>query len=234
VALIVLLAHMGSFVPAREARIGVVDAIFTRIGSGDILALGVSTFMNEMLDVANMLSNATERSLIVLDEVGRGTSTYDGIAISKALVEYISTRLRAKTLIATHYLELTDLEGKLRGVRNYHLAVGEDGDSITFLYTLVPGKAKGSFGIEVARMSGLPEEMIERAREILATLEDRSIPVLEETFRRSERAMEELEISNLLEEILSVDIASITPLQALIKLAEVKEKLLRIKGSGKS
>ena len=229
VALIVLLSHMGSFVPAKKARIGNVDALFTRIGSGDLLAMGVSTFMNEMLDVANMLSNATERSLIILDEIGRGTSTYDGIAISKALIEYISQKLGARTLLATHFLELTELEGKVKGVKNYHMAVSEDERGIVFLYTLVPGRAKGSFGVEVARMAGLPKELIERAREILLGLEDRSLPLLEETLRKSEESMEMAEIRSIIEEILSIDVASTTPLQALLKLAEIKERLSKVK-----
>ncbi len=228
-ALLVLMAHMGSFIPAKSAKVGNVDAIFTRIGSGDILALGVSTFMNEMLDVANMLSNATEKSLIVLDEIGRGTSTYDGIAITKALVEYISKKLKARTLLATHFLEITELEGKLNGVKNYHMAVSEDSKGIVFLYTLVPGKAEGSFGVEVAKMAGLPQELIERARDILLSLEDRSIPVLEETFRKSERVIEEKEVEEVIDEIASLDIANMTPLQALIKLSELKEKIIGIK-----
>ncbi len=231
VALIVLLAHMGSFVPAKEARIGNIDALFTRIGSGDVLAMGVSTFMNEMLDVANMLSNATSRSLIVLDEIGRGTSTYDGIAISKALVEHISERLGARTLLATHFLELTELEGRVKGVKNYHMAVSEDDRGIVFLYTLVPGRAEGSFGIEVAKMAGLPQGLIDRAREILLTLEDTVIPVLEETFKKSEENLEMAEIRSILDEILSIDVANITPLQALIKLAEIKERIAKVRNS---
>jgi len=232
VALIVLLAHMGSYVPAKEASVGLVDAVFTRIGSGDVLALGVSTFMNEMLDVANMLSSATDRSLIVLDEIGRGTSTYDGIAISKALIEYIAHRLGSRTLVATHFLELTELEGRVRGVKNYHMAVSEEGNRITFLYTLVPGKAEGSFGVEVAKMAGLPDDLIERAREILASFEDRSLPVLEETFRRSSEIIEENEIRKLIEEIASLDIGNTTPLQALLKLSELKEKLSELRRRG--
>ncbi len=229
VALLILLAHMGSYVPAREASVGLVDAVFTRIGSGDVLALGVSTFMNEMLDVANMLSNATDRSLIVLDEIGRGTSTYDGIAISRALIEYIAQKLGSRTLVATHFLELTELEGKVRGVRNYHMAVSEEESRITFLYTLVPGRAEGSFGVEVAKMAGLPDELIERAREILSSFEDRSLPVLEETFRKSSEIIEENEIRSLIEEIVSLDIGNTTPLQALIRLSELKEKLSEFK-----
>ena len=230
VALLTILAHMGSFLPAKRAEVGLVDAVFTRIGSGDLLAMGVSTFMNEMLDVSALLSGATERSLIILDEVGRGTSTYDGIAITKALVEYISRRIKAKTLLATHFLEITELEGKVEGVRNYHMAVSRDGEKITFLYTLVPGKAEGSFGIEVARMAGLPPELIERAYEILASLEDRSLPLLEETFARSERRMEEEAYEEVISRILSTDIANTTPLQALLLLSELKEKIQRVKG----
>ncbi len=176
-ALIVILSHMGSFVPAKRVKVGSVDAVFTRIGSGDVLAMGVSTFMNEMLDVANMLSNATRKSLIILDEIGRGTSTYDGIAITKALVEFISSKLGARTLLATHFLEITELEGRVRGVKNYHMSVSEEEGGIVFLYTLSPGRAEGSFGVEVARMAELPQELVERAKEILTSLEDRTLPV---------------------------------------------------------
>ena len=232
VALIVILAQMGSFVPAKRAKIGVVDAVFTRIGSGDVLALGVSTFMNEMLEVANILSNATERSLIVLDEVGRGTSTYDGIAISKAVVEYIAKEIKARTLVATHFLELTDLESEVPGVANYHMAVSEEDERVIFLYTLVRGKAEGSFGVEVARMAGVPEKVIRRAREILRTLENRDIPVLEETLRRSEEKIREREREEIIRMLEEVDIANTTPLQALMKLAEMKERISRIKEKG--
>ncbi|MDQ7039043.1 MAG: DNA mismatch repair protein MutS [Aquificota bacterium] len=229
VALIVILAQMGSFVPAKKARIGVVDAVFTRIGSGDVLALGVSTFMNEMLEVANILSNATERSLIVLDEVGRGTSTYDGIAISRAVVEHITREIGARTLVATHFLELTDLEREVPGVVNYHMAVSEEGDRVVFLYTLVRGRAEGSFGVEVAKMAGVPEKVTRRAKEILMTLENRDIPVLEETLRRSEEKIKEREAEEILRMLEETDIANLTPLQALIKLAEMKERLSRIR-----
>ncbi|NPA41417.1 MAG: DNA mismatch repair protein MutS [Aquificae bacterium] len=228
VAVLVLMAHMGSFIPAKKARIGTVDAIFTRIGSGDILALGVSTFMNEMLDVANMLSNATSKSLIILDEIGRGTSTYDGIAISKALAKYISQNLKAKTLLATHFLEITELEGKVHGVKNYHMAVSEEGGKINFLYTLVPGKAKGSFGIEVAKMAGLPKELIEEARNILNQLEKPEVHVLEETFKRSEEQIEREKLERILNEIASIDIGNTTPLQALITLSRLKEEVLSL------
>ena len=228
-AVLVLMAHMGSFIPARSARIGVVDAIYTRIGSGDLLAMGVSTFMNEMLDVASMVSNATRRSLMVLDEIGRGTSTYDGIAITKALVEYISSNLKSRTLLATHFLELTDLEGRVKGVKNYHMAVSEDKGEVVFLYTLAEGRSEGSFGIEVARMAGLPEELINRAREILRTLGDESIPVLEETFRKSEEALTQEGVDEIVRFVQNIDIANTTPLEALIKLSKLKEMVANIR-----
>ncbi len=250
VAIIFLLAQMGSFVPASEAKISVADAIFTRIGSGDILALGVSTFMNEMYEVANILNNATERSLIVLDEVGRGTATYDGIAVATAVAEYIAKRLKARTLFATHYHELTELEGKVEGVVNYHMEVRETPEGgIEFLYSLKRGAASKSFGVAVAKMAGLPEEVVKRAEEILKTLEgerrnefttlegtDKEQSQLEcdrkpdygekevktptdgkvdgETLKRFE------ELKKLLSE---VDIAKTTPLEALLKLAQLKE-----------
>ncbi|NPA13837.1 MAG: DNA mismatch repair protein MutS [Aquificae bacterium] len=171
-AIIFLLAQMGSFVPASEAKLSIVDAIYTRIGSGDILALGVSTFMNEMYEVANILTHATEKSLIVLDEVGRGTATYDGIAVATAVAEYIAKKIKARTLFATHYHELTELEGKVEGVVNYHMEVREtpEGD-IEFLYSLKRGPANKSFGVNVAKMAGLPPEVVERAKEILSLLE---------------------------------------------------------------
>ncbi len=229
VALIVILAQMGSFVPARNVKIGVVDAVFTRIGSGDILAMGVSTFMNEMLEVASILSNATDKSLIVLDEVGRGTSTYDGIAISKAIVEHIAKELKARTLVATHFLELTDLEGTVPGVVNYHMAVSEEKGRVVFLYTLMRGRAEGSFGIEVAKMAGVPERITERAKEILRSLEGRDIPVLEETFRRSEERIRERELEEILRMLDEIDVANTTPLQALMKIAQMKEVVSRIR-----
>ncbi len=231
VAVLVLMTHMGSFLPVKRAKIGTVDAIFTRIGSGDLLAMGVSTFMNEMLDVANMLSNATRKSLIVLDEIGRGTSTYDGIAISKALIEHLSG-LGIRTLLATHFLELTELEGKVKGVRNYHMSVSEKGEGVTFLYLLSPGKAKGSFGIEVAKMAGLPEEVIKRARDILLRLEDKGLRTLEETYERSNEKLEREEIESLLRKIASVDIGNTTPLEALLLLAELKEKVHNLMKKG--
>ena len=238
VGVLTLLAHIGSFLPVDYARIPLVDGIFTRIGSGDVLALGVSTFMNEMLEVANILNNATEKSLIILDEVGRGTSTYDGIAISKAIVKYISEKVKAKTLLATHFLELTELEGKVEGVKNYHMEVEKNKGEIRFLYILKEGKAEGSFGVDVARLAGLPEEVISEARGILKELEKRSeakpklkqevLPYLEETFKRSGEIEKLVKYEELLKEIEEIDIGNTTPVQALLILSELKEKVKKL------
>ncbi len=223
-ALLTLLAHMGSFLPCKSAEVGLVSSIHARVGSGDILALGVSTFMNEMLEVSSILHNADERSLIVLDEVGRGTSTYDGIAISRAIAEYILENIKARTLIATHYLELTEINK--RGVKNYHMAVSKDGEDINFLYLLRPGRAEGSFGVRVAKKAGLPEKVIKRAEEALLELEaSKTLPVLERVYEESQKEEER----HLLEELMELDIANLTPLQALIKLAELKEKAISLR-----
>ncbi len=174
VALIAILAHVGSFVPARAARISLLDRVFTRVGAGDDLARGRSTFMVEMQEAANILNNATSKSLIVLDEIGRGTSTFDGISIAWAVAEYLHNvpRVKAKTLFATHYHELTDLAITLDGVKNYTVQVREHGDSVVFLRRIVPGTADKSYGIHVARLAGMPGEVIERSKEILANLEE--------------------------------------------------------------
>ncbi len=224
VALLTLMAHMGSFIPCKRAKIGMVDAIFTRIGSGDILALGVSTFMNEMLDVAGILNNATEKSLIVLDEVGRGTSTYDGIAIAKAVLEYIAKKIKARTLFATHFLEVTRLADSIKSIKNYRMAVRREEKEINFLYTLEEGVAEGSFGIDVAKSAGLPEEVIKKAQSILETLytdsDEKDIEVLEKTFNVSK-------LEDLIKRIAEVDIANITPVKALLILNELKEEAVR-------
>jgi DNA mismatch repair protein MutS len=174
VALIVLMAQIGSFVPAEEAHIGLADRIFTRVGAQDDIATGRSTFMVEMEETANILNHATKRSLIILDEIGRGTSTYDGLAIARAVVEYIHNAPRlggAKTLFATHYHELTELEKVLPRVRNYNVAVHEDGERVIFLHKIVPGGADRSYGIHVARLAGLPRAILRRAEDILHDLE---------------------------------------------------------------
>ena len=174
VALIAIMAHLGSFVPARAAKISLLDRVFTRVGAGDDLARGRSTFMVEMQETANILNNATEKSLIVLDEIGRGTSTFDGISIAWAVAEYLHnvTRVKAKTLFATHYHELTDLAITLNGVKNYTVQVREYGDSVVFLRRIAPGTADKSYGIHVARLAGMPDEVINRSNEILANLEE--------------------------------------------------------------
>ncbi len=225
-ALLCILAHMGSFVPARRARIGLISSIYSRIGSGDVLALGISTFMNEMLDVANILNNADERSLIILDEVGRGTSTYDGIAISWAIAEHILKHIRARTLLATHFLELTRLEKEFPQVKNYHMEVEKRGKEINFLYTLKRGSAESSFGINVAKMAGLPQSVIDRAYQVLEGFTLRQpdhTPYLEEVYRKSLQKEEEDMLRMLTQRIESVDLVNTTPLQAMLLLAELKE-----------
>jgi DNA mismatch repair protein MutS len=227
VALIVLMAQIGSFVPAREARIGIVDRIFTRIGAQDEIAAGQSTFMVEMVETANILHHATPKSLLILDEIGRGTSTYDGISIAWAVVEYIHNHpnLRSRTLFATHYHELTELERLLPKVRNYNVAVAEEGGKVIFLHKIVPGGADRSYGIHVAQLAGLPKPVIHRAEEILKELESNSHPV---TIRpRAPKAVQLPLFSPshpVLEELKSLDIDSMTPLEALNKLYELKRK----------
>ena len=173
-ALITLMAQMGSFVPAKHARIGLVDKVFTRVGASDNISSGESTFMVEMTEAANILNHATPRSLIVLDEIGRGTSTFDGVSIAWAVAEYLhdNPKVAAKTLFATHYHELTDLALTLPGVKNYSVLVRERNDQIAFLRKIVPGAADKSYGIQVARLAGLPDEVIDRAKEVLSNLEE--------------------------------------------------------------
>jgi DNA mismatch repair protein MutS len=175
VALIVLMAQMGSFVPAKTARIGIVDAIFTRAGAEDRISQGLSTFMVEMTETARILQGATSRSLIILDEIGRGTSTYDGVSIAWATAEYIAKYIKGRTLFATHFHELTALEGLVEGVFNLTVAVDDSGGNPVFLYRVVPGRAARSYGIEVARWAGIPRWVIVRAKEILGQLENRDM-----------------------------------------------------------
>jgi DNA mismatch repair protein MutS len=175
VALISLMAHIGSYVPATSAKISLIDKIFTRIGASDDLSMGQSTFMVEMSEVSHILNNATNDSLIILDEIGRGTSTFDGLSIAWSVIEYISKNLTAKTLFSTHYHELTELEGLLNGTKNYKVSVKEFNNSIIFLRKIVRGGASRSFGIEVASLAGLPEDVITRARNILHILEENDL-----------------------------------------------------------
>ena len=184
-ALIVLMAQIGSFIPADSANIGIVDRIFTRVGASDDLASGQSTFMVEMTEVANILRNATSNSLLILDEIGRGTSTFDGLSIAWAVVEHISNPklLGAKTLFATHYHELTELEGKLDNVSNYCIAVKEKGDDVVFLRKIVKGGADKSYGIQVAKLAGLPESVLARAKEIVNELSDLDLSDIAQSYR---------------------------------------------------
>ncbi len=170
-ALLTILAQMGSFVPASEARIGLADRIFARVGASDELARGQSTFMVEMTETARILNTATQQSLVILDEIGRGTSTYDGLSLAWSIVEHIHNAVGCRTLFATHYHELTDLESQLPGVRNYNVAVKEWDDQVVFLHQIVPGAADKSYGIHVAQLAGVPRSVNERAREVLAWLE---------------------------------------------------------------
>jgi DNA mismatch repair protein MutS len=230
-ALIVILAQMGSFVPAASARLGVVDRVFTRIGASDNLARGRSTFMVEMTETAAILHTATARSLILLDEVGRGTATYDGLAIAWAAVEYLHARTRAKTLFATHYFELTELAERLSGVKNYHVSVKENAGGIVFLRKVEPGAADRSYGIEVAKLAGLPNQVIERAREVLAEHESAEQRVTDQLASDELRPRPaQLTIFTplsqpVLEKLRELDLNRLTPLDALNLLAELKKQV---------
>lgn len=225
VALIVLMAQMGSFVPASSAIIGVVDSIFTRVGASDDLASGQSTFMVEMSEVANIVKSATSKSLLILDEIGRGTSTFDGMSIARAVLEYCADRkkLGAKTLFATHYHELTVMQDLLDGVKNYSIAVKKRGDDITFLRRIIPGGADDSFGIEVAKLAGLPNSIINRAKEILKELESGSnAPTV---IKEKSEDMQMSLISNdnaVVERLSEVDLNTLTPIEAINLLYELK------------
>ncbi len=228
VALIVLLAQMGSFVPASSARIGLVDSIFTRVGASDDLASGQSTFMVEMTEVANIVTTATSRSLLILDEIGRGTSTFDGMSIARAVLEFCADRkkLGAKTLFATHYHELTVMEELLEGVKNYNIAVKKRGDDITFLRRIVPGGADDSYGIEVAKLAGVPNSIIKRAKEILAELESgQAQTIVKERIVEPDAQLSMLtaaESSPVIDRIKSVDLNTLTPIEAMNLLYELK------------
>lgn len=230
VALLVLLAQVGSFVPAERMRLGVVDRIFTRIGAQDDLASGQSTFMVEMLETATILNHATERSLIVLDEIGRGTSTYDGLAIATAVIEYIhnTPRLGSNTLFATHYHELTSLADTLPGIRNYRVDVLESGDEITFLYRVVPGGADRSFGVHVAQLAGMPRAVVRRAEDILAELEQDSSARKDHNRRAISESNGAIQLNlfganhPVLERLQELEIDAISPLEAITRLYELK------------
>ena len=229
-ALICLMAQIGSFVPAREARIGVIDKLFTRVGASDDLAMGQSTFMLEMSEVAYILSHATKRSLIIYDEIGRGTSTFDGMSIARAVAEYtLGKKIGAKTLFATHYHELTTMEDEFEGIVNYNIAAKKKGDDIVFLRKIVRGAADDSYGIEVAKLAGVPKEVTKRAKDILSSLEAGGIQVREkksettdDDFALSFDSMSENEVA---EKLRAVDINTLTPLEAINLIYELKKML---------
>jgi len=234
VALIVLMAQTGSFVPAAFAKIGLVDRIFTRIGAGEDLAAGKSTFMVEMTETANILNNATPRSLIILDEIGRGTSTYDGLSIARAVAEYIHNypRLGAKTLFATHYHELVELAGFLPRAKNFNVAVAEERGEVIFLRKVVPGGVDRSYGIHVAKLAGLPRSVIHRAQEVLSDLESSNGKSAVAKTARSAKQKDQVESQitlfgqkpQILVDLGQLDINSMTPLEALNKLYELQQK----------
>ena len=221
-ALIVLMAQIGSFVPAKYAKIGIVDRIFTRIGASDFLAKGQSTFMVEMIETANILNNATQKSFIILDEVGRGTSTFDGISIAWAVVEYIAEKIKARTLFATHYHELTDIAFSFECVKNYTVIVKEWGDEIIFLRKIQQGGADKSYGIQVARLAGLPAEVLIKAKEILKKLEKKEF----QFFPTKTKQLDLFFQGDLIKaELLKIDIESLTPQKAVKKLKQLKEMI---------
>ncbi|WP_294236749.1 DNA mismatch repair protein MutS, partial [Pseudobutyrivibrio sp.] len=235
VALIVLMAQIGSFVPATEARIGVVDRIFTRVGASDDLSTGQSTFMVEMNEVANILNNATNKSLLILDEIGRGTSTYDGLSIAWSVVEHIAYNIGAKSLFATHYHELTELEGQIKGVHNYCISVQEMGEDIIFLRKIIPGGADQSYGIQVARLAGLPEEVLTRARTIVNSLNENDIAAVTDKIAIQEHIEEKIKNmagvtfsekeADIISELKNLEITQITPLEAMNILFEYHNKV---------
>lgn len=233
VALIVLMAQIGSFVPASSAKIGIVDKIFTRVGASDDLSQGQSTFMLEMTEVADILKNATSKSLIVFDEIGRGTSTFDGMSIARAVLEYTANKKKigAKTLFATHYHELTELENTVDGVKNYNTSVKKRGDDITFLRRIVKGAADGSYGVEVAKLAGVPKDVVENAKVILKSLESQQSVSLGITPKVKVEEPEEIQLSfatsgkeSFVEKVKNIDVNTLTPIEALTKLFELQKE----------
>ena len=235
IALIQIMAQMGGFVPARSAKLGVVDRVFTRVGAFDDLTRGQSTFMVEMTQVSDILKNATKRSLILLDELGRGTSTFDGLSIAWAVAEYVHSRkVGAKTIFATHYHQLNELEELLDGVANYNIAVKEEKDDIIFLRKVIPGSTNRSYGVQVAKLAGMPKEVVERAKNLLKEIEDQTVVDISSKPRtkKKKRTYTQLVMFEdmaqpdpLKEELKSLDLDHLTPMQALHKLHELKDKM---------
>jgi len=227
IGLVVILAQMGSFVPARAASVGAVDRLFTRVGASDNLARGQSTFMVEMSETSAILHNASAKSLVLLDEIGRGTSTYDGVAIAWAVTEHLHDLVGCKTMFATHYHELMQLPERLAHARNMNVAVRETGDSIVFLHRLEPGGTDRSYGIHVADLAGLPSPVIERAKEVLITLEEEHRMVPGEAPRPDSRQLalfDQREPDPVREELERLDLDALTPIQALNRLAELQQR----------
>ena len=224
VAIITLMAHIGCFVPAKAAEISIIDRVFTRVGASDDLAFGQSTFMVEMSEVSNIINNATDKSLIILDEVGRGTSTYDGMSIASAIIEYLSSHLRAKTLFSTHYHELTDMEGRIDGVKNYRVMVKEWEGNIVFLHKIARGSANRSFGIEVAKLAGLPNELIVRAKEILIERENDE-PAIVRNGDDSVKVETNANVAEIINVLKDTDMNNISPLMAFGTLQNLVDKV---------
>jgi len=236
-ALIVLLAQIGSYVPAQNARLGIVDKIFTRVGASDNISMGESTFMVEMNETANILNNLSERSLVLLDEIGRGTSTYDGISIAWAIAEYLHEHpTRAKTLFATHYHELNDMSESFERIKNFNVSVKELKDNVIFIRKLVPGGSKHSFGIHVAKLAGMPTPVLHRANKMLSHLEKSHASediqaklkaASQKDFQLSFINLDDPLLEEIKEEILSTNIDTLTPIEALMKLNEIKRMLIK-------
>jgi DNA mismatch repair protein MutS len=234
-ALIVLMAQMGCFVPAESAEIGIVDKIFTRVGASDNISTGESTFMVEMNETASILNNISDRSLILLDEIGRGTSTYDGVSIAWSIAEYLHEHklFKAKVLFATHYHELNEMTEQFQRIKNFHVSVKEINNKILFLRKLEPGGSEHSFGIHVARMAGMPYQVLKRAEEVLKQLEERrekddnkaKITKREEGYQLSFITLDDPLLLDIKEEIIDLDINSLTPVEALMKLNDIKNML---------
>ena len=234
-AVITLMAQIGSFVPASSAKIGVVDRIFTRVGASDDIASGQSTFMLEMNEVSNILQNATSSSLIILDEIGRGTSTYDGLSIAWAVAEYINNKRKigAKTMFATHYHEMTELEEKLDGIKNYRIAVNKRGDEITFLRRIVRGGADESYGIEVAALAGVPNDVIKRAKVILNSLIEDDTgklykPKPREEVPNQQIGFEDMAGQEIIKELKDMDVTTLSPIEAMNTLYQLSERVKKM------
>jgi DNA mismatch repair protein MutS len=237
-ALIVLLAQIGSFVPAKAANIGLVDKIFTRVGASDNISMGESTFMVEMNETASILNNVSDRSLVLLDEIGRGTSTYDGISIAWAISEYLHEHpARAKTLFATHYHELNEMTNSFERIKNYNVSIKELKDNVLFLRKLEPGGSEHSFGIHVAKMAGMPQQVISRASKVLKRLEQShgngevkdQIKSLNSDLQLSFFQLDDPLLDSIKDEIVNTDINTLTPVEALMKLNEIKRMLVKKK-----